>query len=79
MNLPDVPELADVELLAGEKKALGFYMSSHPLARHARELQTLATHRVADLAGVPDKTEVILGGMIVGRPGRRTCRRAGRA
>ena len=34
-NLPDVPELADAELLGGEKKALGFYMSSHPLTRHA--------------------------------------------
>ena len=64
MNLPDVPELSDAEKLAYEKKALGFYMSSHPLARHATELQALATHRVADLAGVPEKTEVVLGGMI---------------
>ena len=43
---------------------LGFYMSSHPLTRHAALLQALATHRVADLAGVPEKAEVILGGMI---------------
>src|SRR5208282_4298201 len=64
VNLPDVPELADAELLGGEKKALGFYMSSHPLTRHAALLQTLATHRAAELAGLPDKTEVILGGMI---------------
>ena len=63
-NLPEVPELADAELLGGEKKALGFYMSSHPLTRHAPLLQTLATHRAAELAGLPDKTEVILGGMI---------------
>jgi DNA polymerase III subunit alpha len=39
-------------------------MSSHPLTRHAPLLQALATHRVAELAAVPDKTEVILGGMI---------------
>src|SRR5208283_4440616 len=64
VNLPDVPELADAELLGGEKKALGFYMSSHPLTRHAALLQTLATHRAAELAGLPDKTEVILGVMI---------------
>ena len=51
MSLPDVPEFSDAEKLASEKKALGFYMSSHPLARHAAELQALATHRVADLAG----------------------------
>ncbi len=66
MSLPDVPELSDAEKLALEKKALGFYMSSHPLARHAGELQALATHRVADLPGVPEKTEVVLGGMISG-------------
>ncbi len=63
-NLPDVPELNDAELLGGEKKALGFYMSNHPLTRHAALLQTLATHRVSDLAALPDKSEVILGGMI---------------
>ena len=50
MNLPDLPEMPDVERLAEEKKALGFYMSSHPLTRHAGLLQALATHRVADLA-----------------------------
>ncbi len=43
---------------------LGFYMSSHPLTRHAGLLQALATHQAADLAGVSDKAEVILGGMI---------------
>jgi DNA polymerase-3 subunit alpha len=63
-NLPEVPELADAELLGGEKKALGFYMSSHPLTRHAGVLQTLATHRAIDLPTLPDKTDVILGGMI---------------
>ena len=63
-SLPDVPELPDAERLAEEKKVLGFYMSSHPLTRHASVLQALATHRVAELAGVPEKTEVILGGMI---------------
>jgi DNA polymerase-3 subunit alpha len=63
-GLPDLPELSEVEKLAGEKKALGFYMSSHPLARHASMLQALATHRAADLAAASDRTEVVLGGMI---------------
>ncbi len=64
LDLPDVAEMSDADLLADEKKALGFYMSSHPLARHAELLQALATHRVADLAALPAKTEVILGGII---------------
>ena len=65
-SLPDIPELPDAERLAEEKKVLGFYMSSHPLTRHAALLQALATHRVEELGGVAEKSEVILGGMISG-------------
>jgi DNA polymerase-3 subunit alpha len=64
--LPDIPEVPDAQRLADEKKALGFYMTSHPLTRHAPILQALATHQVEDLGSVPDKAEVVLGGMIVG-------------
>src|SRR5205807_1721692 len=44
----------------------GFYMSSHPLTRHAPVLGALATHRVSELGAVAEKSEVILGGMITG-------------
>jgi DNA polymerase-3 subunit alpha len=63
-TLPDVPPLPDAERLAEEKKVLGFYMTSHPLARHNATLVALATHRVSDLGTAPDKAEVVLGGMI---------------
>jgi DNA polymerase-3 subunit alpha len=63
-SLPEVGEMSDADLLSGEKKALGFYMSSHPLTRHAGLLQALSTHRVVELAAVAEKTEFILGGMI---------------
>ena len=64
-SLPEVAEMSDADLLAGEKKALGFYLSSHPLTRHAGLLHALATHRVADLPSQSrEKSEVILGGMI---------------
>jgi len=66
LGLPDVPEVPDVERLADEKKVLGFYMSSHPLTRHAPVLQALATHRVDTLGTVGEKAEVTLGGMILG-------------
>ena len=64
--LPDIPEMPDTVRLAEEKKALGFYMTSHPLARHSAILQALATHRVESLAEVAEKSEIVLGGMIVG-------------
>ncbi len=66
LTLPDVPEMPDAERLAEEKKALGFYMSSHPLARHEADLTAFSTHRVADLAAMPEKSEVTVGGMIQG-------------
>ncbi|MDX2038078.1 MAG: DNA polymerase III subunit alpha [Isosphaeraceae bacterium] len=64
--LPDVPELPDNEKLAEEKKVLGFYMTSHPLAKYDNLLSALASHRVGDLATVGEKSEVVLGGMVVG-------------
>jgi DNA polymerase-3 subunit alpha len=61
-NLPDVPELPDVEKLSGEKKALGFYMSSHPLTTHADRLQALATHRTVDIAAAAARMREANGG-----------------
>ena len=64
--LPDIEEYPEIQRLADEKKALGFYMTSHPLTRHAEMLQALSSHQVADLGTVGEKAEVTLGGMIVG-------------
>jgi DNA polymerase-3 subunit alpha len=62
--LPDVPELDERERLAMEKEVLGFYRSSHPLAEHETLLRTYCTHSTAQLAGLPDKAEVMVGGML---------------
>jgi DNA polymerase-3 subunit alpha len=61
-NLPDIPELPDVDKLSGEKKALGFYMSSHPLTAHADRIQALATHRTIDIAVVAARLREANGG-----------------
>ena len=63
---PDIPETPDIQriTLEREKKALGFYMTSHPLTRHADLLHALTTHRVADAGSVAEKAEIVLGGMI---------------
>jgi len=64
VSLPDVPEWDDRAKLAGEKEVLGFYLSSHPLAEHADLLDQLASHSTAQAAELPNRSEVMLGGMI---------------
>jgi DNA polymerase-3 subunit alpha len=50
------------ELLAFEKKALGFYLSGHPLDRYGR----LAVLSTADIADQPERSKVKLAGMVEG-------------
>lgn len=62
--LPDVQPWPDKEKLGYEKECLGFYWSSHPLAEYSRKFEMCCSHRTSNLAGVKDKTEVTLGGMV---------------
>lgn len=72
---PDEPEVdrtitdaewSESEMLAHEKEALGFYVTSHPLTQHEQTLGRYASVDIADLTGpeFPDGTDVVLGGMI---------------
>jgi len=65
--LPTVPveEWSESQTLAAEKAVIGFYLSSHPLAKHAGTLKTFATITTRGLAEAADGQEVVLGGMIV--------------
>ncbi len=63
-SLPDVPEWDDRQRLTNEKEVLGFYLTSHPLAEHEKILATHCSHTTADVAGLPNRTEVVLGGML---------------
>jgi DNA polymerase-3 subunit alpha len=47
--LPDAPAWSETQQLAGEKDALGLYMSGHPLDRFTEELKTFGAKRVAEL------------------------------
>jgi DNA polymerase-3 subunit alpha len=47
--LPEVPPWTEVQQLAGEKEALGFYMSGHPLERFASEMKLFGARRIAEL------------------------------
>ena len=63
-SLPEIPEFPEKERLIMEKEVLGFYRSSHPLAEYAAQLTQFCSHTTADIPNVPDRGEVILGGML---------------
>lgn len=63
-NLPDISEWEERQKLAAEKEVLGYYLSSHPLDEFKDVLQTYATHTAQQAAALPNKTEVVLGGML---------------
>ena len=62
--LPDAPPWTEAQQLAYEKEALGFYMSGHPLERHAEEMKLFGARRLAELAG--SEADVWVGGVISG-------------
>ena len=62
--LPDVPEFEERETLMMEKEVLGFYLRSHPLAEYEKQLSAYASHSTDELSKLPDRSEVILGGMV---------------
>jgi DNA polymerase-3 subunit alpha len=64
VTLPDLPELPSKELAQGEKEVLGFYLSSHPLDEFKHKLALYSSHSVAAAKQLPEKQEVILGGML---------------
>lgn len=74
IKYPDVGEYAPEELLDYEKKALGVYLSGHPLDADAELIQKTITATSADFqpgedgeAALRDQAEVIIGGLISGK------------
>ncbi len=65
-TLPNVPPWADKELLTREKKVLGFYVSSHPLAQYAPQLTAFGTADTGRLLELEDKSQLVIGGVVVG-------------
>ncbi len=71
-HYPDVEEWSEMERLAREREALGFYFSGHPLQRHLKELEGLATHSSGELGSLPAGTLVSVGGIMAGLSRRKT-------
>jgi DNA polymerase-3 subunit alpha len=66
-RFPDVEPWSESQLLAAEKETLGFYVTSHPLVKYARELKSLSKPDGFSLARAeqyPDGTPVLVGCMI---------------
>ena len=63
-GLPEIDEWPDHERAANEKEVLGFYLTSHPLQKYEQKFKTFATHTTAEALRLPDRTEVVIGGMI---------------
>jgi DNA polymerase-3 subunit alpha len=72
-QLPKVPDWAPMERLQNEFAAIGFYLSSHPLAAYERSLERLRVTRAADLQalltrGAPGRIK--LAGTVIDRQER---------
>jgi DNA polymerase-3 subunit alpha len=63
-SYPDVPEWPLPDLLAREKEVLGYYVTSHPLARFEATLRRHATATAASLSDAPERATVRLGGLV---------------
>ncbi len=60
------PEFTRDELLTMEREMLGLYISDHPLRRWEPVLSRRVTSTVAQLADLPDRQEVVVGGLVAG-------------
>ncbi|HMI93657.1 MAG TPA: DNA polymerase III subunit alpha, partial [Polyangiales bacterium] len=52
------------EKLRREKSTLGFYLSGHPLDGYREELKRFCKHTTTSITGLPDKSQVTIGGVI---------------
>ncbi len=70
-TLPDVEEWPEDELLAAEFATIGFYISGHPLAKHAGRLKELSVTELAGLEVKSNNSDAMVAGIVVGlRPMR---------
>ncbi len=60
-DFAELPEWSLEERLKGEKEVLGFYVTGHPLTRHAEEILRFADARIAELASRVEQTVRVAG------------------
>jgi DNA polymerase-3 subunit alpha len=62
---PEIPEWPESELLAYEKEALGFFISSHPLVSFEKELKKVSNTDTKEIQNLKDGAEAKIGGVPV--------------
>lgn len=62
-DLPDIPDLPIIERLRGEKEALSYFVTGHPLFNADLERSCLATHTSADIESLEADSFVTLFGI----------------
>jgi DNA polymerase-3 subunit alpha len=62
-KLPDLEEWQEHILLTYEKETLGFFITGHPLAKFAQELEEFSSATTESLALVPSGREIAIGGI----------------
>lgn len=61
----NVPEWSEEERLANEHSVLGFYVSGHPLDKHAGRLKDLSAIELATIEGKRNGEDIVVAGIIV--------------
>ena len=64
IRIPNVPDYPRDQLLGFERELLGLYISDHPLQAFLGTFEKHNALRVSDLAEMPDRQDVLLGGII---------------
>ncbi len=62
--LPNIPEWPQQERLQFERELTGFYITAHPLNRHAMAIQQFSTRTTASLSEVREGKDIKLCGII---------------
>jgi DNA polymerase-3 subunit alpha len=63
-GFPSTPPWERKEKLRREKATLGFYLSGHPLDGYREELKRFCKHTTISVTGLPDKSQVTIGGVV---------------
>ncbi|MBI4130437.1 DNA polymerase III subunit alpha [Candidatus Roizmanbacteria bacterium] len=62
--MPVMEEFTKRELLALEKDLLGFYLREHPLSGKLKQMQSKASHSLADVASLANGNKVTVAGIV---------------